>query len=195
MRGTVVGLSCLLAAGAVAVPRGGAALQPGVGAEEVRGTHVGVRPELAGVVLRDALIDFEVLNAAGKVVSAGKVQDRVVLSRQDKALTFYFRIRDTKPDLPGRVTEVRREGFAGWKADAEYRVDGLGKLGPDRATRGKPVATVWFWFGKTPVTPGSDSRFCFVHTDATEFDPKAGSLVVVADDGSKVTLPVAAPTK
>jgi len=158
----------------------------------VRGTTVAERPELAGVVVRDKLIDFEIKNADGKVIFAGKVQDRVVRSNLEKTLDFSFCIRNTKPDLLGRIKVVRREGFGGWKTDMDYRVDGLGTIEPDSVNRA-PNGAVSFSFGKSPVTAGAESRFCFVHTDATEFDAKAGSMVIIAEDGSKVTLPVAAP--
>jgi hypothetical protein len=54
---------------------------------------------------------------------------------------------------------------------------------------------VGFSFGETPVTPGDESRACFVLTDATAFDAYAGSLVIIADDGSNVRLRVAAPKR
>ena len=196
MCGKVICLSCLIVAGVVSVQEGQAAadISPNE-TKAVRGTTVAARPELAGVVLRDELIDFEIRNAAGKVVFAGKVQDRVSQSNQQKTLSFIFRIRNTNPDLPGRITEVRRKGFGGWKTDVDYRLDGLGTIGPDSFKRDPKGMTVGFSFGKTPVTPGAESRFCFVLTDAAGFDAKAGSLVIIADDGSKVTLQVAAPKK
>ncbi len=132
----------------------------------VRGTTAADRPELAGGVLRDELIDFEIRNAAGKVVFAGQVQDRVARSKQRETLSFEFRIRNTNPDLPGRITEVRREGFEGWTTDVDYRVDGLGAIGPNSVNRDKKGATVGFSFGKNPVTAAAESRFCFVLTDA-----------------------------
>jgi hypothetical protein len=209
MYGKVICLSCLIAAGVVSVPRGCAAADVSPNeTKAVSGTTGGARPELAGVVLRDELIDFEIRNAAGQVVFAGKVQDRVARSDQLKTLSFVFRIRDTKPGLPGRITEVRREGFGGWQTDMDYALDGLGTIGPDSVNRdpkraavgfsfGKLLkgAAVGFSFGKSPITPGAESRFCFVLTDATSFDAKATSLVIIADDGSKVTLRVAAPKK
>src|SRR5262245_14743748 len=67
----------------------------------------------------------------------------------------------------------------------DYALDGLGTIGPDSVNRDKKGATVGFSFGKGPVTPGAESRFCFALTDATGFDAKEGSLVIIADDGDR----------
>jgi hypothetical protein len=189
-------LSCLIAAGLVPI-RPERATEEGVPEETnaVRGTNTRARPELAGTVVRDDLIDFEVRNAEGRVVFAGQVEDRVVRSKQRETLSFEFRIRNTRPNLPGRIKEIRRDGFAGWSADMDYRLDGVGAIGPDHVNRYSKGATVGFWFGKTPITPAADSRFCFVLTNAAKFDARAGSLVIIADDGSKTTLRIAAPKK
>jgi hypothetical protein len=162
-------------------------------AEMIMGTTAAARPELAGVELRNDVIDFEIRSATGNVVFAGKIEDTVRRSWQRNTVEFEFRIRNTKPGLPGQITEVRREGFGSRKTDMDYRLDGLGTIGPDRVM---PMgAAVGFSFGKRPLRPGDESRFCFVLTDATEFDAQAGSLVIIADDGSKATLRVAAPKK
>jgi hypothetical protein len=171
MCGRVICLSYLIATELVSASQGWATedVKPD-DIKAVRGTTVAARPELAGTVLRDKSIDFEIRNADGKVVFAGKVQDRVSRSDRDKTLSFEFRIRDTKPDLPGRIKEVRREGFGDRKTDLDYSRDGLGTIGPDSVTRDKKGATVGFSFAKTPITPGTESRFSFALTDATEFD-------------------------
>ena len=161
----------------------------------VFGTTVAARPELAGVVLKDELIPFEIRNATGQIIFAGKVQNRVARSSRTGTLSFYFFIRETTPGLPGRITEVRRDGFGGWKIDANYRTDGLGTIGPDSVNYTPNGATVGFSFGKKPITAGAESRFCFIFTDATKFDAKAGSMVITADDGSTVTIKVATPIK
>lgn len=159
----------------------------------VSGTTAGSRPELAGVILKDELIPFEIRNNKGRVIFAGKIQNRVVQSNKTGTLSFYFLVRNTSPGLPGRITEIRRDGFGGWKTDMDYRLDGLGTIAPDSVNCATNGTTVGFSFGKNPITSGSESRFCFVLTEATEFD--TSSMVIIANDGSKVTLKVAAPKK
>lgn len=196
MSGKLTSISCLIVAGAVSVEWCMAATDifPPVDTKTVEGTTVAKRPELAGVVQSDELIDFEIKNATGKVVFAGKVQDRVVLSDLKNTLDFSFRIRDTNPGLSGRIKEVRREGFKDYKPNMDFRLDGLGTLGPNCVYQDKK-GRLGFSFDKNPIAPSGESRFCFAFTDAVKFDAKAGSLVIIADDGSSVTLPVAAPKK
>lgn len=196
MCGSVIRLTCLIAAVVVSV-------QPSLGyvdvspdeTKAVSGTTGNDRPELAGVVVVDRSFPFEIRNANGQVVFSGIVQDRVARSDRLKTLSFQFRIRDTKPGLPGQITEVRREGFVGWKTDMDFSLSSLGTIGPDIVSRDLERETVGFSFKKNPVKPDAESRFCFVLTDATEYDVKAGSLVIIADDGSKVALPGAVPKK
>lgn len=165
----------------------------------ISGMTGAARPELRGVVLNDNLIPFEIRNATNQIIFAGKVQNRVVRSSRTGTLEFAFFIRDTTPGLPGRITEVRRDGFGGWKIDANYSLDSMGTIGPDSVSYSPNGTTVEFLFGKKPITAGALSHSCFVFTDATKFDKavsaKAGSMVITADDGSKVTLQVAAPIK
>lgn len=66
---------------------------------------------------------------------------------------------------------------------------------PNSVNRDQKGGTVGFSFGASPLARDAESRFCFVLTDATEFDAKTGSLIIIADDGSKVALPVAAPQR
>jgi hypothetical protein len=163
--------------------------------QAVGGTTVAARPELTGVVLREKLIDFEIRDGAGRVVFAGRLQDRVVQSRQRNTLIFHFRIRDTRTGLPCRITEVRRESFSGWETDMDFALDGQGTVGPDTVKRTSGGTTVGFRFDKTPIAAGAESRFCFVFTGATKYNPNGGSLTIIANDGSKVTLRTAAPEK
>lgn len=158
------------------------------------------RPELTKVFnLNDNLIPFEIRNATGQVIFAGKVQNRVGRSSTTGTLCFDFFIRDTTPGLPGRITEVRRDGFGGWKFDANYRTDSMGTIGPDSVNYTPDGTAVRFLFDKKPITAGAFSHSCFVFTDATKFDKavsaKAGSMVITADDGSTVTIKVATPIK
>jgi hypothetical protein len=180
---------------ALASPGWAGAIDDTDDSQAVRGTTVAARPELAGVVLRDKLIDFEIRDGAGRVAFAGRLQDRVVQSRQRNTMIFHFRIRDTRTGLPCRITEVRRETFSGWNTDMDFALDGQGTVGPDTVKRTSGGATVGFRFDKTPIEPGAESRFCFVFTGATKYTPNGGSLTIIANDGSKVTLPIAAPEK
>ncbi len=195
MKSFAIGWVCLVAAGLALVSEGRGVVVDPDGSKSVRGTTVAERPELAGGILRDENIDFTIRNASGELVYAGTLQDRVKQSKKNKTLSFEFRIKNSQPGLSGRIVSVGREGFSGWSTDMDFTVDGLGSNGPDTVrraskSRGDRVA---FSFERTPIASGEESRFCFVLTNATRFAAKAGSLTIIASDGSKVTIPVAGP--
>ena len=146
-----------------------------------------------GLVLRDRLIDFEIRNAAGDLIYKGKLQDRVVKSGVDGTLSFYLFIRNTQQDLPGAITSVTRGNFANFQTDVEFRVDGLGHIGPKEANRSSDGENITFDFEKEPVHSGNDSRFFFILTDTTEYAPESGSTILRTTDGSSVRLATSAP--
>ena len=88
--------------------------------------------------------------------------------------------------------EVARTDFTSQFTDVDYRLDGLGTVGSPLACRSADGDEVDFSFDPC-IFAGSDSRFVFVITCATDFDPTGGTLTLYADGGSSVTLTVAAP--
>jgi hypothetical protein len=157
------------------------------------GTTAETRPELAGVVVQDRLIDFEIRDAAGELIFKGRLQDRVVRSKVNGALTFALFIRDTQPDLPGVITTVTRGNFANVSTDVEYRVDGLGQIGPKQADRDADGGDITFRFEEGRLHAGNTSRFFFILTDATEYAPELGTTILRTADGSSVRLVTSAP--
>ena len=158
------------------------------------GTTVAARPELAGVVLRDELIEFEIHNAAGDLIFKGTLQDRVTKSKVSGTLSFDFFIRDTRQDLPGVITSATRGDFANFSADVEFRRDGLGHLGPKKADRDADGANIIFHFPEG-LHAGNDSRFFFILTNATEYAPGQGTTILRTTDGSSVRLPTSVPRR
>jgi hypothetical protein len=157
------------------------------------GTTAAARPELAGVVLWDKLIDFEIRNAAGDLIFKGRLQDRIAKSDVSGALSFGILIRDTQPNLPGVITTVTRGNFANVSTDVEYRVDGMGHIGPKEADRNADGGEITFRFEKGRLHAGNDSRSFFILTDATEYSPELGSTILRTADGSSVRLVTSAP--
>ena len=93
------------------------------------GTTVAARPELAGVVEEDLLIPYS-FQGAGFSVS-GVIQNRVVRS-VDGTLDFYWRIISDASST-GEITAFRVGGFGGFALDGDFRLDGVGSVGPDTA--------------------------------------------------------------
>jgi hypothetical protein len=160
----------------------------------LRGTTAAKMPALAGEVQMDRLIDFEIRNAAGDLVFKGKLQDRVVLSTLSGTLCFSSFIRDTRKDLPGVITSVTRSGFADVSADVEFRVDGMGHIGPKTAERNAKGDEITFHFTAAQLHAATDSRFFFITTNATEYaTDQPGTTILRTADGSSVRLATSVP--
>jgi hypothetical protein len=159
----VTGALCLAVLAAQAVP-----LVPG-GVAFLFGTTVAARPELACVVIRDAVSPFEVRDANGNVVLKGTIQDRVVKENATGTLDFYFRIKND-PGSTAQITRVDRRNYAAFATDVDYRTDGLGEIGPTRAWRSNDGSAVYFDFSNAPILPGQSSRFVFIRTPARNYN-------------------------
>jgi len=127
------------------------------------GTTVAARPELAGVVEEDVLIPYS-FQGAGFSVS-GVIQNRVVRS-VDGTLDFYWRIISDASST-GDITAFRVGGFDGFALDGDFRLDGVGSVGPDTA-RNFGGGFVNFLFSDG-VSAGQSSFFFFLDTQATAF--------------------------
>jgi hypothetical protein len=155
------------------------------GSVSLRGTTAAARPELAGVVEQDRLRSF---GAGGGTIN-GVLQERIVRSSVDGTLAFYYRIKE----LTGG--SIRRHiAFFEWPAtlravDMDYRVDGLGEVGPFVGSAATPMR---FDFDTvrpaTGVTPTMLSRFMFIkmvtglgHPVVTGWD-EGGRLLIVDTD-------------
>ncbi|MEW6251278.1 MAG: hypothetical protein AB1716_11570, partial [Planctomycetota bacterium] len=185
--GRVPGIAAL---GLIALPAEAIVLPPG-GVVPLMGTTAAIRPELAGLVIYDELIDFEIRDGA-VLLYRGTLQNRVVRSDLSGNLHFYYYIRDTEPGLNGYIRYVRTTRFPGVLTDVDYRLDGLGTVGPDLARRSPaPGTLVEFEFsGLLPA--GQESRFFFIITDVKEF-VTGGETTLYLHTGQRVTLPTVMP--
>lgn len=167
-------------------------LPPG-GTVGVPSTTAATEPDLAGVVIHDALVPFTIRSAAGAVLCAGNLQDRVVRSNRTKRLHFYYRIRDTKGT--GAVNRLATVSFAVPMLRVAYRTDGLGTVPPRQASRsGGPGALVTFTFNDPPISCArhQESRFVLIKTVATAFTP-GGTTRVLATTGAGASVPTVKP--
>lgn len=133
------------------------------------GTTAAAIPGLAGTVVEDDIVEFHDRDGG----ASGELQTRVVRVASG-TLDFYFAVRS----LAGGVLQS-----VGWNliltgslmTDVDFRIDGLGDLGPRRVYRqdfGRmgevdDVKQLGFWFGT--LMPGQSSRFVYVKTDASDY--------------------------
>jgi len=158
----------LAAAIALALGSNAQAVVLPVGTTPLSGTTVAANPQLAGTVLEDDTVAFS-FAAFGGVVS-GSVQSRVVRSSVDGTLDFYWRVFND-PTSAGAITSFRIGNFYVPVYDADFRVDGLGDVGPDAALR-FATPDINFLFGSSggsALGPGASSLFMFLDTHATSY--------------------------
>jgi hypothetical protein len=154
------------------------------------GTTAALRPELAGPIIADVLTPFS-FSGAGNNVS-GEIQSRVVRSSLNGTLDFYWRIiTDTGSDP---ITALRVTGFNGFALDADWRIDGVGDVGPNTARYfGIGTGDVNFLFSSGPED-GESSNFFFLDTQATNYSNTGSFDLLCADTGCVSSLfPTFAP--
>jgi hypothetical protein len=155
-------------------------LAPG-GAVAPVGTTSAADPNLVGlVVASDPLRPFQILDGQGNVVVEGNLQDRVVVSAALGTMIFAPRLRDLIGT--GVVVGLVDRDFAGFSTDVEYRVDGLGDVGPDGISRSAGAGDeLAFSYAPSVIDPPEEALFLSVLTDALDF-AAVGSTTIFARD-------------
>lgn len=155
------------------------------------GTTSALRPELAGLIIADPVIPFVGTDVFGDVVFTGTLQARVVREDVSGTLDFYFRIFNDPTSLDS-IERLSTTSYGSFLTDVDWRIDGLGTVGPSDANRSSSGSRVSFNFND-PLDPGIDpgegSRFFFIKTNATTFGP--GSTVLI--DGGIAAVQTFAP--
>ncbi len=150
------------------------------------GTTSAAEPQLAGVVLEDKMSDFSIA-ALG---ISGKIQSRVVRSDLDGTLDFYWRIFND-PNSSGALGVFRIGEFYAPEFNANWRIDGLGDVGPASARMygGASIGKGYINFnflsaasGAGSLAPGASSNFILMDTSAVYYNET--SLMDVANIGT-----------
>jgi len=158
----------------------------------LRGRSLADQPDLAGTILEDEVFTFTDLT----FTVTGEAQSRVVQTSSG-TLDFYFRVRSlTYGALRDVIFGTQMTGPI--LTDVEYRLDGLGDIGPTRAERndqGEDGAIgsskrIAFTFGE-PVTPGRSSRFIYMKTDHLTYN-RYQSVAILGP--ALIPLPSGSPT-
>jgi hypothetical protein len=138
-----------------------------VGTTPLNGTTLAAKPQLAGIAIEDEVVAFS-FAAYGGIVS-GTVQSSVVRSSVDNTLDFYWRVINDA-NSAGAITSFRIGNFFTSSYDADYRIDGLGDIGPDSARRfAAPEVNFLFGDARGSLAPGASSKFMFFDTDALTY--------------------------
>lgn len=129
----------------------------------LNGTTVAENPNLGGTIVEDRNQDFS-FSAYGGTVS-GKVQVRVVWAN-DNTYDFYWRVFNDA-NSSGAIGDFRIAHFLTSTYNADYRIDGLGDVGPETAYLfdAPYEGYVNFNFGQRGLMAGQESLFFFLDTD------------------------------
>lgn len=154
------------------------------------GTTAHARTELGGVVLEDRIRPFTASASLGPV--SGTLQDRVVRSTRDGTLAFYYRIGELRGGNLDQALVLNYGfiyGHVPSALDVDFRLDGLGEVGPYAAFWNG--SSLYFEFsgvpGIPPVTPTALSRFMFVLVPrVTEY--QTGGIATISAMGWSVDL-------
>lgn len=141
------------------------------------GTTLAAQPFLQGHVLEDELISFSLpVSQTSADLITGTVQQRVVREDVSGTLDFYWRITQLNT---GSLGYFRVGNFVTDTFDADYRIDGLGDVGPaslTHFTNGLGGATDDFGANfnfasgtADTLSAGQSSKFMLLHTDATHY--------------------------
>jgi hypothetical protein len=150
------------------------------GSTPVSGTTAAARPELAGLVLQDTIVNW----TDSLSTTFGTLQTRVVKESSTGTLDFYLRIFNN-PQSNNFVSVGRFENYTGFTTDVDYRLDGLGDVGPIEVKRvGSGGSSVNFAFDSGEpdgVAPGQSSLFLLIKTNARNYTTSQGDLVIGPD--------------
>ena len=133
------------------------------------GTTVASEPQLGGAVIVDEVIPFSFVSGLGTIL--GTVQQRIVRSTLDGTLDFYWRVVNDVESV-GAIGSFRIGEFDSPEYNANYRIDGLGDLGPQTAHRFNGLFESYlnfYDFSASGLLPGQSSLFMFLDTTATDY--------------------------
>jgi hypothetical protein len=135
------------------------------------GTTVGVEPQLAGAVVADEDQAFTFTTAGGTL--SGFVQNRVIKAI-DNTYDFAWRIHDISfsGTTPFDIQEFRIGKFGNTVVglNANYRLDGTGDVGPNRAfVFGAPQNNYVNFLFDQGLFAGQGSYFMFLDTQETSY--------------------------
>ncbi|MDP0489481.1 MAG: hypothetical protein Q7Q71_00350 [Verrucomicrobiota bacterium JB023] len=182
---------------------GGLAVPVARGTSESLGeSSLATNPELAGLIVADQLIPFEIKNGLGEVMLTGRYQSRVIRSDLTGQLIFVGQIRDTSnPDSQfGWVTNLAMEGFGFVDTDCLSRVDASGDKIASRVTRNAAGDRLNFTISTGFLEPPEETYPFLVITQAREFTSDGQVTIYASNDfggpGYSITLSgVYAPQK
>tara|TARA_R110000744_G_scaffold93671_3_gene180910 strand:+ start:435 stop:1073 length:639 start_codon:yes stop_codon:yes gene_type:complete len=131
------------------------------------GVSVAEDPTVGGTVIEDYAQDFVISDVTGAELYRGVLQSRITMRFDTGELDFRWRVRDVL-DLPGQISSVAVNGYAGWEVGVEYKSDSLGDVGPSDALRTADDDTIGYLFSGL-LTPTDESKFFFARTHAFEY--------------------------
>ncbi|MEZ6119800.1 MAG: hypothetical protein R3C28_24980 [Pirellulaceae bacterium] len=146
------------------------------------GTTSAASPYLAGTVVNDQLIPFSIQDSLGNTLVEGKLQERVTRSTATGQLVYAPRIRNlSAPNGEAWVMGLSYTGFDGTMTNVDYRIDGLGQVGPNSVSRSADGDRLHFRHDPNLIVPPDEQKFLSIYTDSEYFAP-AGEITIYAQN-------------
>lgn len=147
---------------------------------------------LAGAIVPegDLYEQFTIGEPAGSYFAAA-LQSRAIIRSDNGMMDFSWRILDVE-NFSSRVASVVVNGYEAWSVGVEYRVDGLGDVGPEEALRSVDGDSVQYNFDIGGLGYPDESKFFFSRTDAMGYD-MSGTIRITLRTGEFVELDTWAP--
>jgi hypothetical protein len=145
------------------------------------------QPSLVGLVVRDELISFEIIDDNGEIILSGLLEDKVVKSSDLGTFIFQSRFRELSNTKPNQITKITSTTFGGYSnvvTDPDYLLNGIGDNAPTRVQRAAGVGDRITFHYDIPVAAPQNSSFTTIETNATEFEV-SGEVVITAESGGQ----------
>jgi len=147
------------------------------------GTTVVANPDLAGPVETDPLRPFEIFDNTGNLILSGNLQDRVSRSNNTGTLIFEPRLRDLNNHGSGAfITGLRVQGYGGVTTDIDFRLDGVGDVGPNDVSRSAGSGDLlMFRYNPNLIDPPQEAYFLSILTNESSFAP-LGTITILSQN-------------
>lgn len=162
----------------------------------INGINSFEQPSLIGLVVRDELLPFEIIDNTGTVILSGILEDKVVKSSDLGTHIFQSRIRELNNAHTAQITTISFGGYSQVTTEANVLLNGIGDTAPTRVQRTANSGDQITFHYDIALIPPQESSFTTIATNATAFTV-SGQAVISAQIGQQrytTTVITAAPS-
>ncbi len=153
------------------------------------------QPVLAGLIIRNELLPFEITDNNGVTIVSGLVEDRVVKSSDLGTSIFQSRLRELKGANNVLIKSIGFTGFKYTKVDPEYLLNGIGDTSPTQVNHSSGNGDQITYHFSPALIAANESSFTSIATNATGYSITGKTSITVEIDqlSFSTAIPSAAP--